>query len=148
MFLCQFIIYYLPILLILAIVLVIYRLQLTIILGSIDTTLLYPYLNNRFSIYYYNNLFIIVYSILNTYYGMRNYGSSYQVQQVIGGYRYQVQEGKLVPTLGNKDTKDTRDASSYISYSDLSYIYIGASRQLKGIFIYQLNYNLGVTFRI
>ena len=50
--------------------------------------------------------------------------------------------------LGNKDVEGTGDAGSHISYGDLGYVYIGAPGQLKGIFIYQLNYNLGVTFRI
>ena len=35
---------------------------------------------------------------------------------------------ELAPILGNEDTKDTKDTSSYISYSNLGYIYIGVLR--------------------
>ena len=33
-----------------------------------------------------------------------------------------------MPILGNKDIKGVKGTSSYVSYSNLGYIYIGASR--------------------
>ena len=39
---------------------------------------------------------------------------------------------ELVPILGNEDTKDTKDASGYISYSGLGYVYIEGTWIVKG----------------